>query len=293
MMFNYIDVLSIKRKFARLLSALYHQANIELANITDKFTFGDYFDSLENNNIDNMLKPVDVIINDLFKAPLLGDNVQDVGPLYWSGIQYMNLFLNYSIPLRTLFLVCPLNQMVGHYNIYHEMSEIQFCDMFLKTYCQKSILKILRKERKMTVAELAALTRITVPTINYYEASNENLFNASYKNISKISKVLGVSELFFKKESDFVPVSEYLIKDIDFVKSFSRVTNGFFNLNANQLITIDPIEDVDPPYLVINNPNYLYLEKKTVILNDDLLLLLFKNALNERKASYSWESLLF
>ena len=292
-MINYVNVSLMKRKFAKLLSALYHQANIELANISDKFTYSDYFDLLENNDLNNFSKPIDAIVYDLFKAPLLIDDIQDVGPIYWSGIQYMNLFLNYSIPIRTLFLVCPLDQMAAHYNIYHEMNEIQFCEMFLKTYYSKPILKILRKEKKLTVSELSALTKISIPTINYYEKHNDNLFNASHKNISKISIALGVSDIFFKKESDFIPLSEHLIQDVEFVQSFSKTTNDFFNLNSDQLITIDPIEDVEAPYLIINNPNYLYLEKKKIIINDDLLILLFKNALSDTKSIYSWKSLLF
>lgn len=292
-MINYVNVSLMKRKFANLLSSLYHQANIELANISDKFTYGDYFDSLENNNLSNLSKSIDTIIYDLFKAPLLLESIRDVGPIYWSGIQYMNLFLNYSIPIRTLFLICPLDQMAAHYHIYHEMSEIQFCEMFIKTYYSKSILKLLRKEKRMTVSELSVLTKISIPTINYYESKNDNLFNASYRNISEISKVLGVSEIFFKKESDFVPISEYLIQDIDFIKSFSKVTNNYFNIKNNQLITIDPIEEVIVPYLTISNPNYLYLEKKKIIIDDDLLLLLLKTAVSDMKATYSWKSLLF
>ena len=283
----------MKRKFAKLLSALYHSASIELANISDKFTYGNYFDSLENNILDNFSKPIDTIVYDLFKAPLLIDDIQDIGPIYWSGIQYMNLFLNYSIPIRTLFLVCPLDQMVAHYNIYHEISEIQFCEMFLKTYYSKPLLKLLRKEKRLTVAELATLTNISIPTINYYEANNNNLFNASHKNISEISKVLGVSEIFFRKESDFVPISEFLNQEIDFVRCFSKITNSYFGLKNNELITIDPIDDVDTPYLVINNPNYLCLNKKKIIVIDDLLISLFKNALREYKTVYSWKSLLF
>lgn len=293
-MVNYVNVSLMKRKFAKLLSSLYHQANIELVNISEQFIFGDYFDSLENNKDNNLLiKPIDVIINDLFKAPLLNDESQDIGPIYWSGIQYMNLFLNYGIPIKTLFLLCPLDQMAAHYQVYHEMGEIQFCEMFLKTYYAKSILKLLRKERGLTVNELSMLTRISVPTINYYEANNDNLFNASNKNISEISNALKVSDIFFKKESDFVPLSEYLIQDIDFVKSFSKVINTYFNLKNDQLISIDPLEDVDVPYLIINNPNTLFLKKKKIIIKDDLLLLLFKNALIEMKENYSWESLLF
>lgn len=292
-MINYVDTSLMKRKFAKLLSALYYSANIELANISHKFIYGDYFDSLEKNILDNLSKPIDTIVYDLFKAPLLIDDIQDIGPIYWSGLQYMNLFLNYSIPIKTLFLVCPLEIMITHYTIYHEMSEIQFCEMFIKNYYSKPILKLLRKEKRLTVAELATLTNISIPTINYYETSNSKLFNASYKNISEISKVLGVSEIFFKRESDFVPISEYLNQDIDFITCFSKIINSYFGLKNNGLIAIDPFEDVEVPYLAINNPNYLYLENKKIIINDDLLVLFFKSALRDFKSIYSWKSLIF
>ena len=111
---NFIEISSLKVKFAKLLSYLFHNANLELDNINDKLLSSSFLNILEENRLNEFLSmPFEAMTSKLFPKveQTLSDN-NDIGEVYWSGLQYMNLFLNYRIPLRTLFLLCPIRDMV-------------------------------------------------------------------------------------------------------------------------------------------------------------------------------------
>jgi len=112
--------------------------------------------------------------------------------------------------------------MCSHFSVYHEINERKLIDEFLANEYKRSILSLLRKKKNVSIKELSFLTDIPEYTLRYYEKANENLFNASFSNISAIAKVFEVSDTLFKRKSDFIPYSEYLWLSDTFKKIFAE-----------------------------------------------------------------------
>ena len=229
---NSIGTSYIKNKFATLLSKMVTDAKLGYNEISDKLIENDFLDSFENNDISDIYeKSYEAIIYDLFKKEC--SYSQGLDPvIYWCGEQYINLFLNKRIPLKQLFLICPLKQMEGFYEIYHQQSELKFIEMFMKSIYTTSILKKLRKKRGYSARELAILTSISINTIKYYE-NNDNLFKASFENIKKIISVLDYSDSIVKQKTSYVPAFISLLNIEEIKTNFDKYICYFYNTQTS------------------------------------------------------------
>lgn len=212
-MIEEINTILIKEKFGNLISKLYEDAKIEIEEINDKLIYSDFLNCFELNNIDYFLeKTNDSIIRAVFDKEIVYNNQTNM-ILYWCGVQYINIFLNKRIPLKQVFLLCPLNEMIDYFEIYHELNERELINEFIKNKYTKNILKRIRKDKNYSINELSMITDIKKCTIDYYESSNEHLYESSYTNISKLKNILKCDESLFRRKSDFVLYTETLFEN--------------------------------------------------------------------------------
>lgn len=286
---NFINISDLKVKFGRILSYLFHNANIELDNINEKLISSNFLDLLEENRLNEFMSmPLEVVTEKLFpkvEQSLNGNN--DIGEVYWAGLQYMNLFLNYRIPLRTLFILCPLKEMVAKFAIYHEMNEIELCKDFMKdNYLNRSILKYFRNSKHLSVRELSVLSLVAEPTIKYLEDNNINFYNATNKTIDSICRILNIDMTFLKRKSLFLPVTYNLLNNKEFVVLLSIVIGKYY-LNGdspNLSIKFYKEKDLDKgqAYLFVNNHPSLFISGKEKFIDDSV----FKGILDLTIDSY-------
>lgn len=219
-----VDLGALKKKFAILISKLENDCSLTLDVINEKIINDPFFDFLENNQANRFMEEsYSLIVRRLFNMDVLFDSETKYDQTYWAAYQYLNIALNLLIPLRTIFLLCPLKEMVAHFTIYHEMNEFLLVKEFLDNEYHRSILKRLRLAKSISADKLAKLTGISVDTIHYLE-DNNHLYRTSFTNINNLSTALDCSLIFFKKEMNISVISRYLYQDSDFQNIFSDET---------------------------------------------------------------------
>ena len=158
--------------------------------------------------------------------------------VYWCGQQYMNIFLNLRIPLKQIFVVCPISKIESYYDIYHEQNGSKLIDIFLKDDYLNSIIKILRKKRGYSLRELSLLTNISINTLKYYEC-NQNLYAASFKNVSKILNVLEYSYSIAREKTDYIPNYISLLTIDEIKESFENYICSYYSSNGSVELEMD------------------------------------------------------
>ena len=208
------------------------------------------------------------IINQLFPNVIISNSEGiDVGELYWSGVQYINIFLNYRIPLRTIFLLLPLKEMCSKYDIYHEMNEIELCKDFISNnYKNVSILRYFRKQAALSTRELSKLSNIPVGSINYYETDNTSFYKASGDSLFVLKNVLNIPITFLKKKTDFVPITHSLLTSDDYASCLKETISELLNEKIDKLdITFDVNQEYNKNAVTLymgSSPIIIYKRKK-------------------------------
>lgn len=275
--FNRID--EIKEKFARLITYLYFDAKIELDNISEAMVSSSFLNIFEENRLNDFMNMRiedmgDILFPNLY-APLQDSN-KDIGEVYWSGLQYMNILMNYRIPLRTIFILLPLKEMVKKYNVYHEMNEIELCRDFMKyEYKDASILRYFRKKMSLSIREVSYLTNISESTIKYLE-NNEYFYNTTYKNLEQLSKVLNIDLNFFKRKSSFIPVTYYVLNSKDFMLELSKTIGDYYLKGNYPNISVKFYKEKDldrgKAFLIVENNPFLLINGKETLIDDSVFL---------------------
>lgn len=295
-MIEFVDVAELKHKFASVISKLYHEAHIGIDNINHKIVNSDYFSFLENNDLDAFLKktPED-IIKDLFGEVIIFDFVDEIGELYWSGLQYMNIFLNTSLPLKVIFLLLPLKEMISLYKTYHEMNESKLVNRFLEFNLNISILKTLRLQKDYSLRELSILSKIPEATLKSYELSNKLLWSASFTNIKRLSDALEVNDTFFRRESNFIPLSKEIVQyDTQFKNYFSESLCDYYKLEARTFDILLDENDKQPNKIFLGIVSTLNVTtKKRIIIQDKVLLKLLEHTFKKLLSNRDINELIF
>ena len=272
---SFIEMSELKKKFGNLLSYLHFDNHIRAENISDALVNSLLLDLLENNKLDEFMSfSYEKMATALFPGlQLIRRESNYVDEYYWSGIQYINIFLNYRIPLRTIILLCPLEEMVKKYDVFHEMNEIELCKSFLNNeYKNKSILKEFRNKRKASARQLSLLCNISISSIKHLEEDNNYLFSASANNIFSLSSALRMSPCFTRKKSAFTPITHSLLVDEDFASVLGEVVGKYFlkEKNPNLLIRFSRENKVNlnDTYLFIEGIPYLLINGKEKYIDD-------------------------
>lgn len=296
----YREISQIKLKFARLLSFLYHSVHLELDNISNILISSSFLDLFENNQLERFMSMNNVdILTELFpnNTAIYEENNNDIGELYWSGIQYMNIFLNYRMPLKQILLTLPLNEMVKKYQIYHEMNEIELCRDYIKNeYLNNSILKYFRNKKMISTRQLSLITQISESTLKRAEGNNEYLFSISSKTISILSSVLDIPPIFLKKKSDFIPLTYGLLTNGDYLNSIRPIVGEYIKNSLPHLeirFYKEKSSKKEGVFLYINDYSSIIINNKEKIIDNSIMRQLLSIGLDEYLSKYLIDNLVF
>lgn len=274
-MLDFHDITFLKQKFGKIISKAYHEANLDFDNISYGMVYTHYFECFEKNEIKNFISSEpEQIIEDIFGDFNFDGFIEETGPLYWAGTQYMTIFLNTLLPINTIFLLCPLSEMVEKYNCYHEIREKELVTDFISNNLKRSILRSLRGN-KYSIRELSLLTGIPTGTLKTYENDNNVLFKASSENINKLAFVLKTPVSLFCRNTFFTTLSKNIISsDPEFEAFFINLIKKYYKVQEDTTLDLLVHNDSQYPYSVnIDEPTILLLENnKRIIISDDKLL---------------------
>lgn len=285
---SFIEISELKKKFGNLLSLLFFDNHIREENISEALINSSLLDLLEDNKLNDFMSlSIEKMANTLFPGlQLIRSESNYVDEFYWSGIQYMNIFLNYRIPLKTIILLCPVQDMVKKYDIFHEMNEIELCKSFLENeYKNKSILKEFRKKRNVSARQLSMLCNVSEISIKHIESDNNYFYNASSTNVNSILDALGIDRVFSKKKSSFVPVTYGLLCNETFVVLLSKVIGKYYLKSSSPNLSIRFYKDkqlnVGEAYLFIEGSSFIYLDGKEKYIDEVIFQKMLDVAIDE------------
>lgn len=239
-MIECVDFDKLKDKFGQFLSHLSKDANLSVTEINDVIVNDEFFDFLEKNiAADFMSKSFQDISKIVFGKDFeFRYDGRELVMFFWAGMEYINIAINESVPLRKVFLLLPLEEMLSLFSVYHEMNDFKMIEKWREIYESRSVLSILCKRKRITQKNLSIASGVDINSIKRYCKNNDNLSTASYLTIKSLLNVLDVSDVFVKKESDFIPYDDFLKDYYPFKKHFEE--------NAKDYVYSRGVNDVDP-----------------------------------------------
>ena len=233
------DPIMVREKFATLIARL-HQIGFTDDLITNKIISHPYFSLFENNEyLDFLNTPIETIISAVFRKDnvTIDYNKPVLSEYYWAGLMYFNILNECHIPLERIFIIWPLREMLKKYNPYHEMPNNALYEDYLKAEMDIGLLKALKKINALSLREISILTRISENTLkSYYD--NERLFNATFENINRIAQAFDVKIHVFKKSSNFIMGSNYLMQDDSFLKMLKIQLCHYFDVDDEVTVVV-------------------------------------------------------
>jgi len=225
----------IKEKFALLIAKL-HDAGFLSEYINQVILESSFFDCFENNNIDEFMSlSFETITEKVFRREVVFDYYSELSSeFYWAGSVIFELLSIYHIPLKRVLLVCPLIEVVEKYNPYHEMHIEQFYYHYLELEKQRSVVKILREEKGLSLSRISFLTDINISSLKKYDGSNSALFGTSFLNLTKLANLLDISIDAFKGESSFCYINFSMFNNEEFKSLFVKTMIQYFNFDPNE-----------------------------------------------------------
>lgn len=292
-MIKIFDSSNLINKFASLLSNLFHSAKLSLENINETIVTNDFFSFDSEDNINGFITTENAVIaEEIFNARFLFDGA-DYDPLYWAGQMYLKISFNMQIPLQQIFLLCPLEHMVSHFTIYHEMNDLEMIKEYMTNEHNRSILKLLRDKSSLSIRQLSDLSLIKDVTLRYYE-KNSNLFNASNETINTLSNVLGISKCLILRRSSYQPVFDMYFEDDSFKSLLKNNIYDFYKIKnlpfyANALLN----EVKDENYVFVGSINMIKNKNRITIIENGIYKALLQKTINEYLKANEFKELVF
>ena len=185
-LFARLFVIAFQNKI-NLLSFSNNLINSELLNEIERSEYSDYF----NKSL------VDIFYNITGNNVGVDNSYGVFNDAYWCGYSYYELHLRTKKPFAYIFLKLPLTKMVDIYSIYHEMDFSSLLEYFTKLSKDKTILRLLCENNKISLRKLSFYTGISLATLSKYNSDDEILYKASFQNIIKISQLFDVPNVLF------------------------------------------------------------------------------------------------
>ena len=241
---KFYNIEDVKSRFALLLAKL-HDAGFLIDYINEVMIKSPFFDCFEKNDLnDFMTMSFETITEKVFGKEVVYNYSHDlINPYYWAGLSIMDVMLNSQIPLKRILLIMPIKEIIGCFDVYHEMHPIQFINHYLELEDSRSLFRILRKEKELSVSKISALTDIKESLLNYFDYSNATFLATSFSNLSKLSMLFDVSIDIFKKKSSYVPCSIGVIKSKDFSSIIIKKILEYYGNNQKSIVVDKYITD--------------------------------------------------
>ena len=140
----------------------------------------------------------------------------------WVGEAYLQLFMHFKRSFAYIFAYIPLEEMVSMYDVYHEMWWDQLFIAFDSFRKNRSLLRILLKNKRMSVDDLSAKSGVNYNSIDRYARSDGYLSKASLDNIYHIAKALDVDVNIFVSE---IEVFEHHIEETPYQEAIHSIAD--------------------------------------------------------------------
>lgn len=188
-----LDTKVIRELFARLFVVAIEN-HMNLTSFTNVLAKSDLVAKIERDQYDEYFNKSikDIMYQITNNEPMLHESYGIYNDAYWCGFSYFNLYQKLHKPFAYIFLKLPLTKMMDFYPIFHEMDFSSLVDCFQKIEKNKTILRILCKNRHCSLKKLSEKTGIKVATLSRYNASDEALYKGSFQNIIKIASYFDV-----------------------------------------------------------------------------------------------------
>ena len=184
-----LDIRKVKELFARLF-VLGIQNKVNFQAFSKAMAKSDFVRKIEETQYDDYFnKPIDSIFFDITNQRIDSDNSYGVfNDAYWCGYSYFELHLRTKKSFSFLFLKLSLTKMMDIYSIFHEMDFSSLLDFFNRLDKEKTILRLLCKEKNCSIPKLSSDTGISKATLSKYNSSDEALYKGSFQTIYAIAK---------------------------------------------------------------------------------------------------------
>jgi len=207
-----VNINEIKNKFGYLLSFLHLQCELDNDSISNVIVESNYFDFLENNDVESFLsKDIVTISKNVFRASQKKYSPNYLNDYVYAGECYISISISLCIPLRKLFLIYPLSKMLSLFPLYHEVAQFRVIEKVKNDISTKTAFSILLEKSEYSVLSVSKICDINRNYLSSLlkEAKQED--KLTYLQISKLSDLFGVDKIFFTS-SNFVPYySSFLI----------------------------------------------------------------------------------
>ena len=236
---NLFEASLVKEKFALLIAKL-HRVGLLTDYINDTIVHSPFFDCFEKNDLrEFMTLSFESITKEVFKKEVAFDySLNYIDDYYWAGLNIMNVMMNLDIPLKRILIVMPLKEVVGAFELYHEMHEERFLNHYLELESERSLLKLLRNTAGLPISKISFLTGIKASLLSLIDYSNATLFGTSFSNLTKLSVLFDISIDIFKKKSTFVAFSQYILQSKTFEPIFMNSILRYFNMKDDATYTV-------------------------------------------------------
>ena len=203
-------------KISAFLSSIFYYGfsnGYSSTTIEERLINSKYISSLEKGSSAFLIRETtESLIELVFNVQVNEEDLLQTNPLsLWFGEVYTKLFFSFNKSFSFLFLFLPLSKAEDLFPLYHEMDYSQVVDYFAKMVEKENILTLLLKKKNISVRQLSALTGIKYYTLVGFTRNNENIYDAKFDSIFKISEILEVNiNLFAKRINNFSNSEMYL-----------------------------------------------------------------------------------
>ena len=178
--------------------------------IEERISASKFINELENNKYEVESK-IEKVVESTYGISLNNAQAEISFKGLFIAMSYFNLFLYFNKSFEYIFLYWPLSNFLHKYDIYHEMDISNLRSDFIRKINKKTLLNALSRDRHLKLIEISKLTGININTVNRYCRSDKHLYEASYKNIYKLSILFGVKvNIFAEKLFVYLDQSVYL-----------------------------------------------------------------------------------
>ena len=193
---------------------------------------------------DFMTKSIETITKEIFGKEVVYNYTHElINPYYWAGLSIMEIMMNLNVPLKRILLIMPLKEIIGCFDVYHEVHPKQFVNHYLEIENSRSLFRILRNEKGLSISKISVLTGIKQSLLQYFDYSSATLLATSFSNLNKLSRLFDVSLDVFKKKSSYVPYSNSIIYSKEFNNIFVNIIVDYYGDKQNITITNTYIDD--------------------------------------------------
>lgn len=250
------DYDKVKERFALLIAKL-HDAGLPIDYINQVIVKSPFFDCFEKNDLNEfMTMSFETITEKIFGKEVVYDYSKEfINPYYWAGLEVMDVMANLEVPLKRILLIMPLKEIIGCFDVYHEMHHSQFLNHYQHIENSRNVLRVLRDDAGYSNSKISYLTGIKQSLLNIMDRTNATLFGTSFSNLTKLSQLFDVSIDVFKKKTSYLPYSDVLLKSKTFEPIFVKNILQYFNFDEADAFTISEryIEDKESRALLVNN----------------------------------------